>query len=261
VNTIFALAGIVIKELCRRKDFYVLFVITAVITLMLASINVFQEGKTVRYLKDICLLLIWISSLAIAIGTAARQIPAERESRTIFPLLAKPVRRWQVIVGKFLGCWLACGMALVVFYFFFAVVSGVKEGSWPILQYCQAFWLQWAMLAVVVAMVLLGSVVFAAPSSNATICLVVLTGIFVLGSHLHKLAGNQPAPLAILLSVIYFLMPHLEWFYAARERLVFEQGLIGWGDCGLATLYVTAYVALFLFLTWIVFRRKILTTG
>jgi ABC-type transport system involved in multi-copper enzyme maturation permease subunit len=159
VNTIFALAGIVIKELYRRKDFYVLFVITAVITLMMASVNIFQQGNIVRYLKDICLLLIWVSSLAIAIGTAARQIPAERESRTIFPLLAKPVSRWQVVAGKFLGCWLACGIALLVFYFFFAVVSGAKEGSWPILQYFQAFWLQWAMLAVVVAMVLLGSVI------------------------------------------------------------------------------------------------------
>ena len=62
-----------------------------------------------RYLKDVCLLLIWISSLVIAITTTARQIPAERESRTIFPLLAKPVRRGELIVGKFLGCWLACG--------------------------------------------------------------------------------------------------------------------------------------------------------
>ena len=42
-------------------------------------------------------------SLVIAIGTAARQIPAERENRTIFPLLAKPVSRWQVILGKFFG--------------------------------------------------------------------------------------------------------------------------------------------------------------
>jgi len=30
-------------------------------------------------------------------------------------LLAKPVTRGQVIVGKFAGCWLACGLALMVF--------------------------------------------------------------------------------------------------------------------------------------------------
>ena len=35
--------------------------------------------------------------------------------------------------------------------------------------------------------------------------------------------------------------------------------LIGWVDCLLATLYVVAYVVVFLFATWLVFRRKILT--
>jgi ABC-type transport system involved in multi-copper enzyme maturation permease subunit len=261
MSTIFALAGIVIKELYRRKDFYVLFVMTAVITLLMASVNFFKEDKIVRYLKDISLLLIWISSLVIAVGTAARQIPAERESRTIFPLLAKPVSRWQVIAGKFFGCWLACGITLVVFYVFFGVVSGAKQGSLPVGQYFQAFWLHWAMLAIVVGMVLLGSVIFSAPSANATICFVIIAGIFILGSHLNKLAGTQPAPMSLLLSVIYFLIPHLEWFYGSRERLVFEQGLIGWGDCGLATLYVAAYVGLFLFLTWVIFRRRTLTVG
>ena len=100
MNNIFAVAGVVIKELYRRKDFYVLFVMTALITLMLGSVNFFNDDRIVRYLKDVCLLLIWISSLVIAITTTARQIPAERESRTIFPLLAKPVSRARIDRGK-----------------------------------------------------------------------------------------------------------------------------------------------------------------
>ncbi len=114
MNTILALSGVVIKELYRRKDFYVLFVLTAVITLVMGSVSFFHDTKIVRYVKEIALLLIWISALVIAIATTARQIPAERENRTIFPLLAKPVTRWQVILGKFAGCWLACGLALIV---------------------------------------------------------------------------------------------------------------------------------------------------
>src|SRR5208283_1925926 len=117
LGNVFALAGVVMKELYRRKDFYVLFVLTALITLLLGSVNFFSDDNIVRYIKDVCLLLIWISSLVIAITTAARQIPAERESRTIFPLLAKPVGRGEFIVGKFVGCWLACGISLLAFYF------------------------------------------------------------------------------------------------------------------------------------------------
>ena len=109
MNKVFAVSGVVIKEMVRRKDFYVLFVLTVVITALMGSINLFNEDAIVRYLKEICLMLIWVSTLVIAVTTAARQIPAERESRTIFPLLAKPISRTQVLLGKFTGCWIATG--------------------------------------------------------------------------------------------------------------------------------------------------------
>jgi ABC-type transport system involved in multi-copper enzyme maturation permease subunit len=255
MNTVLALAGVVIKELYRRKDFYVLFVMTAVITLVMGSVTFFHDPKITRYLKEICLLLIWISALVIAIGTTARQIPAERENRTIFPLLAKPVTRGQVVAGKFAGCWLACGLALLMFYVFFGVISGTREGNWPLLQYFQAFWLQYAMVGVVVALVLFGSVVFTAPSSNATISFVIVLGILLLGRHLNQVALHQPEPLRTAVYAIYFLIPHLEW-YDVRDFVIYDQGLIGWVDCLLATLYAAVYVALLLFATWLVFRRK-----
>lgn len=257
MNTVLALSGVVIKELYRRKDFYVLFVLTALITLVMGSINFFNDAKVARYLKEICLLLIWISALVIAIVTTARQIPAERENRTIFPLLAKPVTRAHVVVGKFLGCWLACGLALLVFYLFFGVVSGARENHWPILQFVQAAWLQWVMLGVVVALVMLGSVVFAAPSSNSTICFVVVLGILLLGRHLNQVALQQAEPGRSIIYTAYYLIPHLEW-YDVRPFVIYGQALIGWADVALATLYAAVYSAIFLLATWMVFRRKAL---
>jgi ABC-type transport system involved in multi-copper enzyme maturation permease subunit len=302
MNNVLAISGIVIKELYRRKDFYVLFVLTALITLVLGSVNFFNDPKIVRYLKEVCLLLIWISSLVIAISTAARQIPAERENRTIFPLLAKPVTRGQVITGKFLGCWAACGVALVVFYLFFGVVSesrgrsesptaglastaasGAHEAPDPaddhdhaaagsehhdepaviqhrsvVLNYLEALWLHWMMLGVVTAMVLLGSVVFSAPSATVTISFIGVIGILLLGEHLNKVALRQPQPLQAVLYTGYFLIPHLEWF-DIRDRVIYDQPPIALVDCGLAAVYAVAYTGCFLFLAWLVFRRKTLT--
>lgn len=257
MNTVLALSGVVIKELYRRKDFYVLFVLTALITLVLGSVSFFNDTRIVRYVKEIALLLIWISALVIAIGTTARQIPAEREHRTIFPLLAKPVTRGQVIVGKFVGCWLACGLALIVFYVFFAVVSGSREHDWPLLNYVQALWLQWVMLGVVVALVLLGSVVFAAPSSNATISFIVVLGILLLGRYLNQVALQQAEPVRSLVYGVYLLIPHLEW-YDVRDLIIYDHGLVGWVDCGLATLYGLVYMGVLLLGAWLVFRRKAL---
>ena len=311
MNKSFAIGGVVIRELYRRKDFYVLLVLTAVITGLLGAVNFFNDPRIVRYLKEICLLLIWLSSLVICITTAARQIPAEKENRTIFPLLAKPVTRWQVVFGKFLGCWLACGIALLVFYLFFAIVSesrgrddaddppaaaavqtgetntgaitgaqggesakahgepghvhgehcqhGTSEDHSAWLNYLQALWLHWLMLGVVTAMVLFGSVVFTAPSSNTTITFIGVLGILLLGEHLHKVALRQEEPVQTILSVIYFMIPHLEW-YDIRDRVIYDHAAVAWGPMGLVTLYAVAYAGLFLFLAWLVFRRKGLTT-
>jgi ABC-type transport system involved in multi-copper enzyme maturation permease subunit len=255
VNAILAVAILVIKELYRRKDFYVLFVLTALITLLMGALNFFNDDQVVRYLKEICLLLIWISGLVIAVTTTARQIPAEREHRTIFPLLAKPLTRAQLIAGKFLGCWLATGLALVVFYLFFGLISASREHVWPILSYGQALWLHWFMLGVVIAMTLCGSVVFAAPSSNATIMLVVVIGILLIGRYLNKVALQLDQPLQTIVYALYFVIPHLE-FYDVRDLVIHNWDPISWWACAGASLYAAVYAAFFLVVGWLVFRRQ-----
>lgn len=258
MNKIFALTGVVIKEMYRRKDFYVLFVMTALITLLLGSMRFFDDDRVVRYLKEICLLLIWISTLVIAITTAARQLPAERESRTIFPLLAKPVGRGELIVGKFAGCWLACGIALFVFYFFFGLLSASREHTWPVATYVQALWLHWMCLGMIIAMVLFGSVVFTAPSSNATICFICVLGILFAGGHLNRVALQIKGIEGTIVYALYYMIPHLEW-YDVRDLVINDWGHISWLVCGGATLYGLLYSAVLLGLTWTVFRRKSLT--
>ena len=259
MNTVWALTTVVIKELYRRKDFYVLFVLSALITLAAGSVNFFHDSNIVRYLKDICLLLIWLSTLIIAVVMTARQIPSEKENRTIFPLLAKPVSRGQLIAGKFMGCWFACGMALVVFYVFFVIVTGAREPHWQIVAYLKAMGLQWMMLGLVVAMTLLGSVLFTAVSSNATIILIVVMGILFIGEHLGKIALRQSEPISSILYTAYFCIPHLELF-DVRQQIVNSQPLPGLLDCGLAGLYAAAYAGAILMVTWLLFRRKSLST-
>jgi ABC-type transport system involved in multi-copper enzyme maturation permease subunit len=255
MKNIFAVAGIVIKELYRRKDFYVLFILTALICLVMASVNIFNDDKIVRYLKELCLLLIWISLLVIAVTTAARQIPAERENRTLLPLLAKPLTRWQLILGKFFGCWFACGLALICFYLFFGALAAGREHHWPLLSYCQAATLQWFMLGVVVALTLLGSLVFAAPSSNATIIFVIAAGILLVGRNLNQVALSLPAPSQTIMYSIYYAIPHFELF-DVRDLIVHDWPPIPWIFFSLAILYALAYTAFFLLATCLVFHRK-----
>jgi Cu-processing system permease protein len=258
MSKILAVAGVVIKELYRRKDFYVLFILTTLITCLMWLLNFFHDEQIVRFIKEICLMLIWISALVISVTTAARQIPTERESRTIFPLLAKPIARWQVLVGKFVGCWLASGAALLVFYVFFALVSASREHTLPVAAYFDAFWLHWQMLGIIIAMTLFGSVVLSA-AANITIIFIVSVGILSLGGFLHKIAEHMAEPSASLLTALYYLIPHLELFNM-RELIIHDWALAPgmWLDVLAATLYGFGYTAFFLLAACLVFRRKAL---
>jgi ABC-type Na+ efflux pump permease subunit len=234
VGNVLAIASVVVLELCRRKDVYVLFILTAVITAIMGSVSFFEMENVSRYLREICLFLIWISSLVIAVVTTARQIPAEREQRTLFPLLAKPVTRHEVVIGKFAGCWLATGLALVMF---------------------QALLLHWFMLGIICALSLLGSVVLAAPSSTNTIVLIVAAGLLLVGRHLNKVALGLEEPGQSIVYALYYLLPHLE-FFDLRDLIIHGWGLVRWPVVGGAVVYALAYITLFLSLACLAFRRK-----
>ncbi|HEY1787400.1 MAG TPA: ABC transporter permease [Verrucomicrobiae bacterium] len=256
MRNVFAIAGVVIKELYRRKDFYVLFILTIIICLVMASMNVLNDRDIIRYVKDLCLLLIWVSSLIIAITTTARQIPAEKEQRTLLPLLAKPLSRTQLILGKFLGCWIVCGLALLCFYVFFGALAASREHQWPLLNYAQAAFLHWMALGVVVALSLLGSLVFAAPSSNSTICFSIVAAILCLGRYLDKFALSMQEPGRSLTYALYYAIPHLEIPFGMRNLLVHNWPLIDWKSVGLLSFYLLVYIAFFLAAACLIFRRK-----
>jgi hypothetical protein len=84
-------------------------------------------------------------------------------------------------------------------------------------------------------------------------------GILFLGANLKKIALSQPEPMQLILTVIYFVMPHLEWF-DLRDFVVYDQALVSWPALTLATGYAAIWTMIFLVLAWLGFSRKNLTT-
>jgi ABC-type transport system involved in multi-copper enzyme maturation permease subunit len=163
--------------------------------------------------------------------------------------------RAQLILGKFLGCWLACGLTLLCFYVFFGALAASREHQWPLVDYFQAATLHWFMLGIVVAMTLLGSLVFAAPSSNSTICFVIIGGILFVARHLDQVALTLAEPVRSVVYAIYFAVPHLELF-DVRDLVIHNWPPIPWLYFSLALLYALGYLAVFLVGACLVFRRK-----
>ncbi|MEY4384963.1 MAG: hypothetical protein RLY20_246, partial [Verrucomicrobiota bacterium] len=130
-----------------------------------------------------------------------------------------------------------------------------------LLQYAQAAWLHWAALGVVVGMAIFGSVLFSAPSVNITISFIVVAGILTLGGYLHSIASRMEPNTGIALTVIYFLLPHIEWAFDFRDLVLHDRPPVHFAAVATATIYWYAYTAALLTASWIAFRRKTLTLG
>jgi Cu-processing system permease protein len=251
---IMVLSSVSLLDLYRRKDLAVVFVLSGVILTPLFFFTPFGMSAASRYTNELALLLVWLFSAVIALGVASRLFPPEFESRTIYPLLAKPVSRGTVLAGKYLGALAAALSALAVFYAAYGVLAGMRQGVWfpPVLW--QAVLLHAAFIVVVTALGLLGSLVLTT-SANLTLCGLMTAGMLVFGQRLPSLAETQPIPGKWALYAIHWIAPHLE-FFDLRQRLVHEWPPVGWGVCGAVWLYALCYAAACLALAAMIFRRK-----
>ena len=241
---IWAVATVSVLELYRRKDVYVAVVLALVMIVPLASVSVFGVGGVVRYLWEVTLLLIWLFSIAIGVTTASRQIPREIETRTILPLLAKPIRRGEFVLGKFVGAGVATGSCVLLFYACYMVLGGLKDGSWCPAALPHAVLLHLCFVALMTAMVLFGSAVLT-PSANVTCSSLVILGMLLFGERLPALAARLPAPGSWLARLVHFVAPHFE-FFDMRLRLVHGWEPLSPGVVLVVLAYTALYTAAFL---------------
>lgn len=249
-----ALVRLSLIDLYRRKDLAVLLILAAAVMVPLAMIRPFGVGGANRYVNEVAMAMIWLFSLIVALGVSARLFPAEFEARTIYPLLAKPVDRGTLLLGKYLGALAAAMSSLAVFYVLYGLMTGLRQGAWFPPMLLQAFVMHAGLLTMVVAIGLLGSLLMT-PGANLTLAGIVLAVMLLFGRRLPELAATQSAPLKAIVLLVHAIGPHAE-FFDVRQRLVHDWPLIPWSVCALVWAYALAYAAACLFLASAALRRR-----
>ncbi len=100
---VYAIARTAAKEALSQPLAYVLIAIgvTAIFLFPFIPYNTF--GEDIKMLKAEGLTLIKVLAVILAVWTASVSISEEVEGRTALTLLSKPIARWKLVVGKFLG--------------------------------------------------------------------------------------------------------------------------------------------------------------
>src|SRR5437764_1218002 len=84
------------------------------ILFIFALLPFFTLGEDTIMFKSVGLDVILLLVLIVTLFATSRSIFDEIEDRTMLTLMSKPVRRWEVLVGKYLGIVIAAGLAILV---------------------------------------------------------------------------------------------------------------------------------------------------
>lgn len=253
------IAWVVWLEALRRKDIYVLFILLAVFLLSLLTLNIFGLDHLVGYVKEIGLLLAWLFSWIMAVVVSVRQLPQEETRGTIFPLLAKPVTRGNIILGKWLGAWSIVSTATCMFYLFLAGIVFWRGGDFGVVIMVQAIVLHVGLLGMITALGILFSTRLNGDAA-ATLTLVVTLAAYLVLPRVPSLLLNEHGFCGIGLLVLYYALPHFELF-DLRRRLVHGWDPVSVFTVGQVVLYGVMMTAMFLLLAWLAYRKKRFSRG
>ena len=233
------LAFAVVKELIRRKDFYLIFSLLLVIILYAASISFGGERGFERYFREIGISLAYIFSVIIAVVFAARQIPQEVESKTIYPILAHPVSRAEMLIGKFAGSLLIAVISFTLFYITILASFFLRgDFSSPPFLLLEGYILHICLLSFFIALSVLFSL-YLSVAANVGISVILYFATSWFGVYL-------PA---------YIFLPHPELF-DIKEKIIHTWDVIPLWAVSFLIVYAFAYTAIFISLAYSGFKRR-----
>ncbi|MDB5301204.1 MAG: hypothetical protein JWO87_2867, partial [Phycisphaerales bacterium] len=91
-----------------------LLALGAAVLVIFGMLPFFTLGEDTVMYKSVTLDVVLLLVLVITLFATSKSIFDEIEDRTMLTLMSKPVRRWEVLVGKYLGIVLAALLAIAV---------------------------------------------------------------------------------------------------------------------------------------------------
>ena len=91
-----------------------LLVLGAAILTIFGFLPFFTLGEDTRMFKSVSLDVILLLTLILTLLATSKSIYEEIEDRTMLTLMSKPVARWEVLVGKYLGLIASAALAIAV---------------------------------------------------------------------------------------------------------------------------------------------------
>lgn len=255
MERLLGIAQVTVLESVRRKDPYVVLILGFAIVLGAGLFNQFGIEGLEKFVKDVALTVTNILCIVICVVAAARQLPVEISNRTLYPLLAKPVGRSTVFLGKYVGVGLMSSAVVILFWVELQILFMVF-GISPGVIFFQAMYLRilsmWLIAAVVVTLSL-----FLTHGANVTVSLLLCLAMSTFANTILAVHGELQGAGRWIAEGLYWVVPHLELFDLSK-KVIHDWPSIPVGALAALTAYAVLYATLFIALGAWRFRRTAL---
>lgn len=121
LTRVFAITFNTYREAVRARLLHGLFALAVVTAVYSAIVGEFASRSKMRVVSDLGSATISLYGIIIAVIICATSLYRELELKTVFPILARPIRRGEYLVGKYLGAvftmlvFIAANVAVLLF--------------------------------------------------------------------------------------------------------------------------------------------------
>ncbi len=251
-NTIGAFTVQTFREAIRNKILYGVGFFTVAIlvfSLVLGELSLYEQ---VRVIRDVGMTFITVMAVALAIFTGVSMIHKEIDRRIIYTILSKPIRRYEVIVGRFSGIALTLLVELLAMFFVFLGILLIRDIPIDMVLF-QSFILIYIKALVIAAVALMFSTF-----SSAVLSSLLSISFFVLGSLYDQFSyfadKSDSVANAAFMRASQFLLPDFADYSLSMQ--VSYSLPVEWSNVGMGVGSGLAYCVVLLCIASIIFERR-----
>jgi ABC-type transport system involved in multi-copper enzyme maturation permease subunit len=240
------------KENLRDKILYNLVFFGLMLIGSSVLLGSLTMGEQAKIMKDLGLASINLFGVLIAIFVGIGLVSKEIEKRTIYTIIAKPIPRYQFLLGRYSGLGLTLFVNTAIMAVGFVLVL-LLAGVGLDMGLTEAIGLIFLELLLIVAVAVMLST-FTTPTLSATFTL----AIYVIGhltGDLKALGDKLENPFVSgVLDVLYYALPNLSYFNIKSEAV---HGIpIAWSYLLMAVSYGVTYAAFVMVAACMIFQRR-----
>ncbi len=247
------------REAARSRILYAILLLVLAVNFAAIGCGVMSYSEEARVAVDFGLASVSVFGAMTAIVLGVTLLYTEVQRRTIHVILAKPIARFEFVLGKYMG--MAMTLTFLVVAFGLALVGQLALQHAPVTAALgKAVLLAWMEVLIVAAM----AIFFSAFSSPF------LSGLFTLGLWAIGRSSDELARVAEKFKVealryvakgALYVVPDLHVYSASGSEVsgqwVSVHGtFVTWEYVGTAALYAGAVVAVLLILAMAIFARR-----